>query len=110
VIYGRVEGAHFELVNALPRYDLRRTLVIAFGSLDRQTDCPHKTRRRQYAAGELNAAPSKKCGPKAAPAREELRLLAMMTRERDKMRVQLSNAQLVIEVQRKVAALLEQPC
>ena len=31
-----------------------------------------------------------------------------MTRERDKLRVQLSNAQLVIEVQKKVAALLEQ--
>jgi hypothetical protein len=34
--------------------------------------------------------------------------LALMTRERDKLRVQLSNAQLVIEVQKKVAALLEQ--
>ena len=31
-----------------------------------------------------------------------------MTRERDKLRVQLSNAHLVIEVQKKVAALLEQ--
>jgi hypothetical protein len=31
-----------------------------------------------------------------------------MTRERDKLRVQLSNAQLVIEVQKKVASLLEQ--
>ena len=42
------------------------------------------------------------------PAREELKQLALMTRERDKLRVQLSNAQLVIEVQKKVAALLEQ--
>jgi len=34
--------------------------------------------------------------------------LAIVTRERDKLRVQLSNAQLVIEVQKKVAMLLEQ--
>ncbi len=67
------------------------------------------TWRRQYAAGELNAAESKRRGPRAAPAREELKQLALMTRERDKLRVQLSNAQLVIEVQEKVAALLEQP-
>ena len=66
------------------------------------------TWRRQYAAGELNGADSKKRGPKAAPAREELKQLALMTRERDKLRVQLSNAQLVIEVQKKVAELLEQ--
>ena len=66
------------------------------------------TWRRQYAAGELNGAESKKRGPKATPAREELKQLALMTRERDKLRVQLSNAHLVIEVQKKVAALLEQ--
>ena len=66
------------------------------------------TWRRQYAAGELNGADSKRRGPKVAPAREELKQLALMTRERDKLRVQLSNAQLVIEVQKKVAALLEQ--
>ena len=66
------------------------------------------TWRRQYAAGELNGADSKKRGPKADPARTELKQLALVTRERDKLRVQLSNAQLVIEVQKKVAALLEQ--
>lgn len=64
--------------------------------------------RRQYAAGELDGAESKKRGPKPAPARDERKQLALMTRERDKLRVQLSNAQLVIEVQKKVAALLEQ--
>ena len=62
--------------------------------------------RRQFAAGELTQ--SKKRGPSAAPGREELKQLAAITRERDKLRVQLSNAQLVIEVQKKVAALLEQ--
>ena len=66
------------------------------------------TWRRQYAAGEFDGAESKRRGPKPAPAREELKQLALMTRERDKLRVQLSNAQLVIEVQKKVAALLEQ--
>lgn len=66
------------------------------------------TWRRQYAAGELTGADSKMRGPKADPARVELKQLALMTRERDKLRVQLSNAHLVIEVQKKVAALLEQ--
>ena len=50
----------------------------------------------------------KKRGPKADPARAELKQLALVTRERDKLKIQLSNAQLVIEVQKKVAALLEQ--
>ena len=66
------------------------------------------TWHRQYAAGELTGADFKKRGPKAAPARDELKQLALVTRERDKLRIQLSNAQLVIEVQKKVAALLEQ--
>lgn len=66
------------------------------------------TWRRQYAAGELAGTGSKKRGPKADPARAELKQLALVIRERDKLRVQLSNAQLVIEVQKKVAALLEQ--
>jgi len=66
------------------------------------------TWRRQYAAGELSGVTSKKRGPKADPARAELKQLALLTRERDKLRVQLSNAHLVIEVQKKVAALLEQ--
>ena len=66
------------------------------------------TWRRQYAAGELSDGAAKKRGPKADPARAELKQLALVTRERDKLRVQLSNARLVIEVQKKVAALLEQ--
>jgi transposase len=66
------------------------------------------TWRRQYAAGELTQPPLKSVAPKLRPAREELKQLALMTRERDSLRVQLSNAQLVIEVQKKVAALLEQ--
>ena len=57
---------------------------------------------------QVSGVTSKKRGPKADPARTELKQLALVTRERDKLRVQLSNAQLVIEVQKKVAALLEQ--
>ena len=66
------------------------------------------TWRRQYAAGELTGTASKKRGPKIDPALAELKQLAAVTRERDKLKIQLSNAQLVIEVQKKVAALLEQ--
>ena len=66
------------------------------------------TWRRQYAAGELSSVTYTKRGPKVSLAREELKQLTLVTRERDKLRVQLSNAQLVIEVQKKVAALLEQ--
>ncbi len=66
------------------------------------------TWRRQYAGGELTGTASKKRGPKIDPARAELKQLAALMRERDKLKIQLSNAQLVIEVQKKVAALLEQ--
>ena len=66
------------------------------------------TWRRQYAAGELDAATAKKRGPQPNPARAELKQLALVTRERDKLRQQLTNAKLVIEVQKKVAGLLEQ--
>ena len=44
------------------------------------------TWRRQYAAGELSGAESKKRGAKAAHAREEREQLALVTRERDKLR------------------------
>ena len=66
------------------------------------------TWRGQFAAGELAGAASAKRGPKVAPGQAEAKLLAQVIRERDKLLIQLSNAQLVIEVQKKVAALLEQ--
>ena len=66
------------------------------------------TWRRQHAAGELAGATSTRRGPKADPARIEMQQLALVTRERDKLKVQLRNAQLVIDVQKKVATLLEQ--
>jgi transposase len=60
------------------------------------------TWRRQYAAGELDADNAKKRGPQPNPARAELKQLALVTRERDKLRQQLTNAKLVIEVQKKL--------
>jgi transposase len=64
--------------------------------------------RRQDAAGELTGAGAPKRGPKADPGRADALALAKMSLERDKLKLQLRNAQLVIEVQKKIAALLEQ--
>ena len=61
--------------------------------------------RRQRDAGELTSAESKR-GPKANPHRAEMQQIAQLTRERDGLQSQLDKAQLVIEVQKKVAALL----
>ena len=51
-------------------------------------------------------APQKR-GPKAEPARIDALQVAQIPRERDKLRVELSKPQLVIEVQKKLAALLD---
>ena len=64
------------------------------------------TWRRQREAAELAALAPQKRGPKADPARTEGQLIAQLTRERDHLRVELDKAQLVIEVQKKVSALL----
>jgi transposase len=64
------------------------------------------TWRRQREATELAALAPQKRGPKADPARLDAQHIAQLTRERDKLRVELDKAQLVIEVQKKVAALL----
>lgn len=65
------------------------------------------TWRRQLEAAELDAMSPKKRGPKADPARIEAQQIALLTRERDKLRVELDKAQLVIEVQKKLTALLD---
>ena len=64
------------------------------------------TWRRQREATELGALAPKQRGPKADPARIDAHILAQVTRERDRLRVELDKAQLVIEVQKKVTALL----
>ena len=65
------------------------------------------TWRRQREAADLAALAPHKRGPKADPARIEAHNLAQLTRERDRLRVELDKARLVIEVQKKVTALLD---
>ena len=65
------------------------------------------TWRRQREVADLAALAPQKRGPKADPARIDALQIAQLTRERDKLRVELGKAQLVIEVQKKVAALLD---
>lgn len=64
------------------------------------------TWRRQRDAADLVALAPQKRGPKADPAQIEARHITQITRERDHLQVQLDKAHLVIEVQKKVAALL----
>jgi hypothetical protein len=64
------------------------------------------TWRRQREVAELAALAPQKRGPKFDPARADALQIAQLTRERDKLQVQLDKANLVIAVQKKVAALL----
>jgi len=65
------------------------------------------TWRRQRELADLAALTPQKRGPKSDPARVDALQIAQLTRERDKLRVELGKAQLVIEVQKKVVALLD---
>ena len=67
------------------------------------------TWRRQREAADLAALAPQKRGPKADPACIDAQHIAQLTRERDHLRVELEKAHLVIEVQKKVAALLDLP-
>ena len=64
------------------------------------------TWRRQREAADLAALAPQKRGPKINPARLDTLQIAQLTRERDKLKAQLDKANLVIAVQKKVAALL----
>lgn len=64
------------------------------------------TWRRQREAADLGALAPQKRGPKADPSRADAQQIAQLTRERDKLQVQLDKANLVIAVQKKVGALL----
>ncbi len=65
------------------------------------------TWRRQREAADLAALAPQKRGPKTDPAaRVDALHLSQLTLERDSPRSQLDKAQLVIEVQKKVASLL----
>lgn len=64
------------------------------------------TWRRQRAAADLAALAPHKRGPKPDPDRAEALQVAKLTREIERLRIQLEKARLVIDVQKKVAALL----
>jgi transposase len=67
------------------------------------------TWRRQREAADLAALAPLKRGPKADPHRAETLHIAQLTRERDNFKSRLDKALLVIEVQKKLAALLGNP-
>ena len=64
------------------------------------------TWRRQREAADLAALAPVKRGPKADPHRAESLHIAQLTRERDNLQSRLDKALLVIDVQKKLAALL----
>lgn len=64
------------------------------------------TWRRQREAADLAALAPQKRGPKADPSRADAQQIAQLTRDNDKLKSQLDKALLVIEVQKKVGALL----
>jgi transposase len=67
------------------------------------------TWRRQLAAADLAALAPQKRGPKADPNRAEALRIVALTRDVDRLKTQLERALLVIEVQKKVSALLGYP-
>ena len=67
------------------------------------------TWRRQREAADLAALAPVKRGPKADPHRAEALHIAQLTRERDNFKLRLDKALLVIDVQKKLAALLGNP-
>ncbi len=65
--------------------------------------------RKACAAGELGPGTGKKRGPKADPARAERRDLERLQRENARLKHRLEQAEGIIEVQRKLSALLKLP-
>ena len=65
------------------------------------------TWRRQREAADLAALAPQKRGPKIPANRAETLQIAQLTRERDGLKRELDKAMLVIEVQKKLAALLD---
>ena len=61
--------------------------------------------RRQLAAADLAALAPQKRGPKPDPDRAEAQQILKLNRENERLRIQLEKARLVIDVQKKLAAL-----
>ena len=64
------------------------------------------TWRKQRAADGVRGLDSRKRGPKADPTIAEGHRTAKLTREIDRLRRQLTQARMIIDVQKKVSALL----
>ena len=64
------------------------------------------TWRRQREAADLAALAPQQRGPRADPGRADALQIAQLTRDNDKLQSRLDKALLVIEVQKKVGALL----
>jgi transposase-like protein len=67
------------------------------------------TWRRQRTAAEQAALAPRKRGPKPAADRDQVLQIARLTRDNDRLQNRLDKALFVIEVQKKVAALLGHP-
>ena len=67
------------------------------------------TWRKQRKAAELAALAPRKRGPTPAADRDQLLQIAQLTRDNDRLQSRLDKALFVIEVQKKVAALLGHP-
>ena len=67
------------------------------------------TWRRQREAADLAALAPSRRGPKADPHRAETAQISQLIRERDALKSRLDKALLVIDVQKKLAALLGSP-
>jgi transposase len=65
--------------------------------------------RQQRKAAELAALAPQKRGPKPAADRDQVQQIAQLTRDNDRLKSRLDKALFVIEVQKKVAALLGHP-
>ncbi len=65
--------------------------------------------RQQRKAAEVAALAPRPRGPRPAADRGQVQRIAQLTRDNDRLRNQLDKARFVIEVQKKVAALLGQP-
>lgn len=61
--------------------------------------------RRQLAAADLAALAPHKRGPKPDPDRADAQQIVKLNRENERLRIQLHQARLVIDVQKKLAAL-----
>lgn len=64
------------------------------------------TWRRQREAADLAALAPQKRGPKSDPDRADALHIAQLTRDNERLKSRLDKAMLVIEVQKKLAALL----